>query len=49
MVELGGRDPNRITRLGNCEDVYIRTSAGWRFKTRTHSRAPNGTVPAPVK
>ena len=49
LVELGGRDPNRITRLGNYEDVYVKTPAGWRFKTRTHSRAPDGTVPAPVK
>jgi hypothetical protein len=47
MVELGGRDPNRITRMGNYEDVYVKTAEGWRFKTRTHSRAPNGTKPAP--
>jgi hypothetical protein len=49
MVQLGGRDPNRITRMGNYEDVYVKTAGGWRFKTRTHSRAPNGTLPAPVK
>jgi hypothetical protein len=48
MVELGGRDPNRITRMGNYEDVYVRTPNGWRFKTRTHSRAPNGQKPAPA-
>jgi hypothetical protein len=48
MIELGGRDPNRITRMGNYEDVYVKTSNGWRFKTRTHSRAPNGTKPAPA-
>jgi hypothetical protein len=47
MVELGGRDPNRITRMGNYEDVYVKTPEGWRFKSRTHSRAPNGTKPAP--
>jgi hypothetical protein len=47
MVELGGRDPNRITRMGNYEDVYVKTPGGWRFKTRIHSRAPNGTKPAP--
>jgi hypothetical protein len=46
MVELGGRDPNKITRMGNYEDVYVKTAAGWRFKTRTHARAPNGTRPA---
>jgi hypothetical protein len=48
MVELGGRDPNRITRMGNYEDVYVKTPEGWLFKTRTHSRAPNGTKPAPA-
>src|SRR4249919_3599279 len=47
MVELGGRDPNRITRMGNYEDVYVKTPDGWRFKTRTHSRAPNGQKVAP--
>ena len=46
MIELGGRDPNRITRMGNYEDFYVKTANGWRFKTRTHSRAPNGTKPA---
>lgn len=49
MVELGGRDPNKITRMGNYEDVYVKTANGWRFKTRTHSRAPNGQLPAPPK
>ncbi len=49
MVELGGRDPNRIMRMGNYEDVYVKTPDGWRFKIRTHSRAPNGQKipPAP--
>ena len=47
LVELGGRDPNRIQRLGNYEDVYVKTPEGWRFKTRTHTRAPNGTRPSP--
>ena len=49
MIELGGRDPNRITRMGNYEDVYVKTANGWRFRTRTHSRAPNGTKPAPAE
>jgi hypothetical protein len=47
MVELGGSDPNKITRMGNYEDVYVKTADGWRFKTRTHTRAPNGTKPVP--
>jgi len=47
LVELGGQDPGRIQRLGNYEDVYVKTADGWRFKSRTHTRAPNGTRPAP--
>jgi hypothetical protein len=35
--------------MGNYEDVYVKTANGWRFKTRTHSRAPNGTKPAPAE
>ncbi len=43
MVELGGSGSgNKITRMGNYQDVYVKTPDGWRFKTRTHSRAPNG-------
>ena len=47
LVELGGQDPGRIQRLGNYEDVYVKTAEGWRFKSRTHTRAPNGTRPSP--
>ncbi len=43
LVELGGRGPGSIERLGNYEDVYVKTPNGWRFKSRTHARAPNGT------
>ena len=48
MIELGGRDPNRIARMGNYEDIYVKTPEGWRFKSRTHSRAPNGTKATPA-
>ena len=47
LVELGGADPGKIQRLGNYEDVYVKTKDGWRFKTRTHTRAPNGQRTAP--
>jgi len=47
LVELGGRAPTSVERLGNYEDVYVRTSDGWRFKSRTHTRAPNGTRTPP--
>jgi hypothetical protein len=43
LVELGGRAPNSIERLGNYRDVYVKTADGWRFQSRTHTRAPNGT------
>ena len=39
-------DPVRrcnVLAPGNYEDVYVKTPDGWRFKTRTHTRAPNGT------
>lgn len=35
MIGLGG-DPNRIEYDGYYEDVYVRTPAGWRFKSRIH-------------
>lgn len=35
MIGLEG-DPNKIEYDGYYEDVYVRTSAGWRFKSRTH-------------
>jgi len=35
MIGLGG-DPNRIEYDGYYEDVYVRTSRGWKFKSRVH-------------
>jgi hypothetical protein len=35
MIGLGG-DPNKIEHDGYYEDVYVKTPAGWRFKSRTH-------------
>lgn len=35
MIGLGG-DPNKIEYDGYYEDVYVKTSAGWRFKSRIH-------------
>ena len=42
-----GERPNDIFGGGHYEDVYVKTPEGWRFKTRTHTRAPNGTRPSP--
>jgi hypothetical protein len=37
LLAIGvGKDPTRIERQGGYEDVYVKTPAGWRFKTRTH-------------
>ena len=39
LVELwGGTDPSHTLRAGGYEDVYVKTSDGWRFRTRTHVR-----------
>lgn len=35
MIGLDG-DPNKIAHDGYYEDIYVKTSAGWRFKQRTH-------------
>ncbi len=35
MIGLGG-DPNKIEYDGYYADVYAKTAAGWRFKSRTH-------------
>ena len=37
LLAIGvGGDPTRIERQGGYEDVYVKTAAGWRFKSRTH-------------
>jgi hypothetical protein len=37
LLALGvGGDPTSVERQGGYEDVYVKTAAGWRFKTRTH-------------
>jgi hypothetical protein len=35
MIGLGG-DPNKIENDGYYEDIYVKTTRGWRFKQRTH-------------
>ncbi len=34
-IGVGG-DPTRIERQGGYDDVYVKTPAGWRIKTRIH-------------
>ena len=37
MLAIGvGGDPTKIERQGGYEDVYVKTPAGWRFKSRVH-------------
>jgi hypothetical protein len=37
LLAIGvGGDPTTIERQGGYEDVYVKTSAGWRFKSRVH-------------
>ena len=31
-----GHDPSKVERQGGYEDVYVKTAAGWRFKSRIH-------------
>jgi hypothetical protein len=38
LIMLGVQGPGSITRDGGYEDVYVKTAAGWRIKSRTHVR-----------
>jgi SnoaL-like domain len=39
LIMLGAvDDPSKVTRAGGYEDVYVKTSDGWRIKQRTHVR-----------
>jgi hypothetical protein len=38
LVQLGMNGPGSVARHGGYEDVYVRTSEGWKIKSRTHVR-----------
>jgi hypothetical protein len=38
LVQLGMRGPGTIERHGGYDDVYVKTTEGWRIKSRTHVR-----------
>ena len=38
LVQLGMTGPGSIARHGGYEDVYVRTTEGWRIQSRTHVR-----------
>jgi hypothetical protein len=46
LVQLGMTGPGSIARHGGYEDVYVRTPAGWRIKSRTHVRDKAWHAPA---
>jgi len=39
LLIIGEKGPNDVRRYGGYEDFYVRTSDGWRIKTRTHVRS----------
>ena len=39
LVVIGEKGPNHVQRFGGYQDVYVKTRAGWRIKSRTHVRA----------
>lgn len=47
MIGLGG-DPNKIEHDGYYEDTYVKTPAGWRFKSRIHHTTANRGQAAPA-
>ena len=38
LVQLGMKGPGSVARHGGYEDVYVKTAAGWRIKSRIHVR-----------
>jgi len=38
LVAIGEKGPRDVQRFGGYEDVYVKTAAGWRIKSRTHVR-----------
>jgi hypothetical protein len=37
LLAIGvGGDPTKIERQGGYEDIYVKTPAGWRIKSRVH-------------
>jgi hypothetical protein len=38
LLMLGMKGPGSVQRDGGYEDVYVKTAAGWRIKSRTHVR-----------
>jgi hypothetical protein len=45
LLMLGEHGPTSVDRDGGYEDVYVKTSKGWRFKSRTHVRSKEWSNP----
>jgi hypothetical protein len=46
LLQMGMKGPGSIERHGGYEDVYVKTPAGWRIKSRTHVRNKAWHAPA---
>ena len=48
LIDVGDASrPSAIDHGGHYEDVYVKTPAGWRFKSRTYVRSKLGPKPNP--
>ena len=48
LIDVGDANrPSVIDHGGHYEDVYVKTPAGWRFKSRTYIRSKLGPKPNP--
>jgi len=45
LVMLGEKGPGSVNRDGGYEDIYVKTAAGWRIKSRTHVRSKEWSNP----
>jgi len=39
LVVIGEKGPNHVQRFGGYEDIYVKTTEGWRIQSRTHVRS----------
>ena len=50
IIDIGeGRDPSTISHGGHYEDVYVKTAAGWRFKSRAFYASESGPDPKQLR
>jgi hypothetical protein len=49
LIEVGNPSkPSAIEHGGFYDDIYVKTPAGWRFKSRTYTRSKLGPIPNPL-